>query len=113
MSPIGLVARSKGHRLLSKAFLLVPEDFENFTINIRRILPSDDAVVVEARYQATSAKASGKPLDAQVTHIWDFVDGKITRFQQYTDTWQCKHSGGRSGGQLGPGWSTRDPGGVR
>ena len=32
--------------------------------------------------------ATGKPLDAQVTHIWDFANGKITRFQQYTDTWQ-------------------------
>jgi uncharacterized protein len=69
-------------------FARIPEDFENFTVNIRRILSCDDVVVVEARYQATSVKASGKPLDAQVTHVWDFANGKITRFQQYTDTWQ-------------------------
>jgi uncharacterized protein len=70
--------------------VLVPiaQDFENFSINVRRILSCDDTVVVEARYTATSATASGKPLDAQVTHIFDFVNGKIMRFQQYTDTWQ-------------------------
>ena len=28
------------------------------------------------------------PLDAQVAHVWDFRDGKVVRFQQYTDTWQ-------------------------
>ena len=66
----------------------ISQDFENFAINVRRILHCNDTVVVEARYTATSAKATGKPLDAQVTHIFDFVNGKITRFQQYTDTWQ-------------------------
>jgi hypothetical protein len=31
---------------------------------------------------------AGKPLDAEVAHVWDFRDGKVVRFQQYTDTWQ-------------------------
>jgi ketosteroid isomerase-like protein len=34
------------------------------------------------------AQATGKTLDAQVTHIWDLADGKLVKFQQYTDTWQ-------------------------
>jgi uncharacterized protein len=66
----------------------IPQDFDNFTINIGRILGCGDTVVVEARYQATSAKSSGKPLDAQVVHIWDFEGDKVVRWQQYTDTWQ-------------------------
>ena len=66
----------------------IPQDFDNFTINIGRILGCGDTVVVEARYQATSAKSSGKPLDAQVVHIWDFDGDKVVRWQQYTDTWQ-------------------------
>jgi ketosteroid isomerase-like protein len=66
----------------------IPQDFDNFTINIGRILGCGDTVVVEARYQATSAKSSGKPLDAQVVHIWDFEGDKAVRWQQYTDTWQ-------------------------
>jgi ketosteroid isomerase-like protein len=35
-----------------------------------------------------TAKATGKALDAQVAHIWDFRDGKLVHWQQYTDTWQ-------------------------
>ena len=66
----------------------IPQDFENFTINIRRILACGDTVVVEARYQATSTKSSGKPLNAQVAHIWDFEGDKVVRWQQYTDTRQ-------------------------
>ncbi len=74
--------------IIEGVFARIPEDFDDFTIDIRRILASDDVVVVEARYRSPSAKATGKPLDAQVTHVWDFAGGKITRFQQYTDTWQ-------------------------
>lgn len=66
----------------------IPQDFENFTIDISRLLASGDTVLVEARYRATSVKASGKPLDAQVAHVWDFEGGKVVRWQQYTDTWQ-------------------------
>lgn len=68
-------------------FARIPQDFDGFRIEVRRMLASGDTVVVEARYRAT-AKATGKPLDAQVTHVWDFRDGKVTKFQQYTDTWQ-------------------------
>ena len=74
--------------LVEGVFARIAQDFEDFRIDLRRILPCDDTVVVEARYRATSARASGKPLDAQVTHVFDFANGKLTRFQQYTDTWQ-------------------------
>src|SRR3712207_1728552 len=66
----------------------IPQDFENFTIDIRRMIACGDTVVVEARYRATAVKASGTPLDAQVAHVWDFEGGRVVRWQQYTDTWQ-------------------------
>jgi uncharacterized protein len=50
------------------------------------MVAAGDTVLVEARYKAT-AKATGKPLDAQVAHVWDLRDGKVVRFQQYSDTW--------------------------
>jgi ketosteroid isomerase-like protein len=50
-------------------------------------------VLVEARYTGT-AKATGKPIDAQVAHVWDLRDGKAVRFQQYTDTWQFAQATG-------------------
>jgi uncharacterized protein len=73
--------------VVNGVFGRIPNDFDGFRIEIQRMLPSGDSVLVEARYRAT-AKATGKPLNAQVAHVWDFRDGKVVRFQQYTDTWQ-------------------------
>ncbi len=50
------------------------------------MVAAGDTVLVEGRCRAT-ARATGKPLDAQVAHVFDLRDGKIVRFQQYTDTW--------------------------
>jgi hypothetical protein len=33
-------------------------------------------------------KATGKPVDAQFAHVFEFRNDKIIRFQQYTDTKQ-------------------------
>jgi ketosteroid isomerase-like protein len=62
-------------------------DFDGFRIDVDRISVAGDTVFVQARYLAT-AKATGKALDALAAHVWDFRDGKVVRFQQYTDTWQ-------------------------
>lgn len=68
-------------------FARIPQDFDGFTIDVQRIVGCGDTVFVEARYRAT-VKATGMPLDAQVAHVWDFRDGKVVRWQQYSDTWQ-------------------------
>jgi uncharacterized protein len=81
-------ATLNGHQaVLNEVFSRIPHDFDNFRLEIRRMVGAGDTVLVEARYLATS-KATGKPLDAQVAHVWDFRDGKAVKFQQYTDTWQ-------------------------
>jgi hypothetical protein len=73
--------------IVNGVFARIPNDFDGFRIEIGRMVASGDTVFVEARYRGT-AKATGKPLDAQVAHVWDFRGGKVVRFQQYTDTWQ-------------------------
>jgi uncharacterized protein len=72
--------------VLEGVFARIGEDFDGFRVDLTRILDAGDSVVVEARYAGT-VKATGKPLDAQVAHVWDLADGKATRFQQYTNTW--------------------------
>lgn len=74
--------------VIEGVFARIPQDFTDFRIDLTRILGIGDTVVVEARYRATSAAATGRPLDAQVAHVWDFRDDKVIRWQQYTDTWQ-------------------------
>src|SRR5262245_36195284 len=73
--------------VVNEVFSRIPKDFDNFRIDIRRMVAAGDTVLVESRYRAT-AKATGKSLDAQVAHVWEFRDGKAVKFQQYTDTWQ-------------------------
>jgi hypothetical protein len=74
------------HAVLTGVFARLPQDFDGFRVEVSRIVALADTVLVEARYRAT-AKATGKPLDAQVAHIWDLHDGKVVRFQEYSDTW--------------------------
>jgi ketosteroid isomerase-like protein len=66
-------------------FRRIPEDYDGFTIEVRRIVGLGDTVLVEGRYLG-NVKGSGNRLDVQVAHVWDVRNGKVVRFQQYTDT---------------------------
>ncbi len=63
-------------------------EFEGFEIRPTRFLAAGDTVVMEGRYRARSNKSTGKPLDAEAVHVWDWRNGKIVRFHQYVDTRQ-------------------------
>lgn len=45
----------------------------------------NDKVLATLRYQA-KYKKNGAVIDAQTAHFWTLKDGKITHFQQFTDT---------------------------
>jgi uncharacterized protein len=79
--------------VLAGVFARIAQDLDGFAIDVRRIVAAGDTVLVEARYKGT-AKATGKPIDAQVAHVWDLRDGRVVRFQQYTDTWQFAQATG-------------------
>ena len=64
-------------------------DYDDFTIHPRTWVGSGDDVAVMGRYTATR-KGMGKAMDAQFAHHWTVKDGKVVRFQQYTDTGQMR-----------------------
>lgn len=66
----------------------IATEFDGFEIRPTRFLGDGDTVIVEGRYRAVSHHATGKPLDAEVVHVWDLRDGKVIRFHQYVDTRQ-------------------------
>jgi ketosteroid isomerase-like protein len=68
-------------------FQRIVSDLGNFAVVPQHYVEGGDAVVVEGRYKGT-AKATGAPIDAQFVHVWELHDGKVVRFQQYTDTLQ-------------------------
>lgn len=49
---------------------------------------SGNRVLATLRYKAKH-KATGKTIDSQTAHLWTLKDGKITAFQQFTDTKQA------------------------
>lgn len=74
-------------------FLRIVADVENFSVLPQHFVEGGDIVVVEGRYRG-KMKATGKPVDAQFAHVWQLRDGKVVRFQQYTDTRQWAQAAG-------------------
>jgi uncharacterized protein len=68
-------------------------DIDQFAVLPNTFIEAGDAVVVEGRYKGTM-KATGTAVDAQFAHVWRLRDGKVFRFQQYTDTAQWKAAAG-------------------
>lgn len=73
--------------VLEGVFARIAEDYDDFTIDVKRIVGCEETVLAETRYGGT-LRQTGKSLDAQVAHVFDFRDGKVARWQQYGDTWQ-------------------------
>jgi uncharacterized protein len=71
----------------------IVSDVQSFAVLPERFIEGGDTVVVEGRYRGTMG-TTGTPLDAQFAHIWQLRDGKIVRFQQYTDTKQWSDAAG-------------------
>jgi ketosteroid isomerase-like protein len=74
-----------GEAVLQKVFGPIAEDVEGFAVVPQEFMGSSDAVAAVVRYQGTG-KATGKPLDLPVVHVWDIRDGKVARFRQFIDT---------------------------
>ena len=71
--------------VLNNLFVKLAEEWDGFTVHPQTYHDAGDVVVVEARYTGTY-KATGKPMNAQVCHVWTLEEGKVKKFQQYVDT---------------------------
>jgi len=76
--------------VLNNLLVKLGEDWEEFHVTPNTVHDAGDVIVVEARYTGRHG-GTGRPLDAQVCHIWTVKDGKITKFQQYVDTAKLQH----------------------
>lgn len=68
-------------------FKRIASDSESLAVVPQNFVEGGDTVVVEGRYKAKMRK-TGASVDAQFAHVWQLRDGKVVRFQQYTDTKQ-------------------------
>ncbi len=68
-------------------FARIGAEYEGFVVTPVTYIASGDRVVALGRYTGTN-RATGEALDAQFAHVFTVSGGKVTRFQQYTDTAQ-------------------------
>jgi uncharacterized protein len=62
-------------------------EWENFGVGLEELLDAGDTVVARGRYSGVYKK-TGAGINAQFAHVWTLRDGKVAKFQQYTDTAQ-------------------------
>jgi hypothetical protein len=74
-------------------FQRIVSDVESFAVLPERFIEAGDTIVAEGRYRGT-LKRTGTLVDAQFAHVWQLRDGKVVRFQQYTDTKQWSDAAG-------------------
>lgn len=81
--------------IVAGVFARIGGEWDNWTVsNPKFSQMSNDRILMEGRYTG-KYKKTGKAIDAQVAHVWTLKDGKITNFQQYTDTKQVANAVGK------------------
>ena len=73
--------------VLEGVFMRLGADWEGFTVTPEEWLDAGDRIVVLGTYSGMH-KATGGQVRAQFAHIWSVREGRVVRFQQYTDTKQ-------------------------
>lgn len=74
-----------GEAVVQNVFGPISQDVEGFAVTPEEFMAAGDTVAVVVSYTGTG-KATGKPLDLPVVHVWDIQDGKAVRFRQFADT---------------------------
>jgi ketosteroid isomerase-like protein len=82
--PYGGVYRG-GEAVVQNVFGPISEDVEGFAVTPEEFMAAGGTVAAVVSYTGTG-KATGKPLDLPVVHVFDIQDGKVVRFRQFADT---------------------------
>ena len=92
-SPAAKGSPHRGHIAIQKAvFQLIGAEFPDMRIERTETIDAGEKVVALG-YYVGHRTSTGKPFRAQFAHIWTIGNGKVTKFQQYVDTWQMADAG--------------------
>ena len=72
-------------------FFRLATEWKDFAATPQTFHDAGDTILTLGRYTATNL-ATGQPLDAQFAHVWSLANGKVTAFQQFTDTFQARRA---------------------
>ncbi len=73
--------------VLSGVFMRIAEEWDGFAVSPENVLDAGDTIIGHGHYIGTFKK-NGASVRAQFAHFFTFENGKIMKFQQYTDTAQ-------------------------
>ena len=72
--------------VLNGVFMPLVTDWDGFSVTPDEVVVSGERVVTFGHYAGTNKKTGKSFSDVPFAHAWRFKDGKVTHFQQYTDT---------------------------
>jgi|SRR5215472_17145632 len=75
--------------VLQGVFMRIASDWEGFVVSPTEVLDAGETIIGHGYYSGTY-RNNGQRARAQFAHFFTFADGKIVKFQQYTDTAQFK-----------------------
>lgn len=73
--------------VLEGVFMRLATEWEGFGVSPKEILDAGETVIGRGYYSGTYKK-TGKQVRAQFAHVFTIRNGKVTKFEQYTDTAQ-------------------------
>lgn len=71
--------------VVENVFKALGAAWEGYALKLDRLIDGGDTIVGIGTYNGVY-RATGKAMTARVTHVWDLKDGKVTQFEQFTDT---------------------------
>ena len=77
--------------VLEGVFARLGGEWENFSVSPKEVLDAGETVVGHG-YYAGRFRGNGRDVRAQFAHLFTFRNGKVVKFQQYTDTAQFKEA---------------------
>jgi ketosteroid isomerase-like protein len=75
-------------RVRDGVFSRMGERFTRFSVRVSELFEARGGRVVMLGLYEGLFRDGKTPIDAEVAHVWTLVDGRVTKFQQYTDTFQ-------------------------
>ena len=73
--------------VLEGVFMRLGTDWEGFSVTPEEWMDAGNRVIVLGTY-AGKHRGTSKQVRAQFAHVWSLKEGRVARFQQYTDTKQ-------------------------
>ena len=77
--------------VLTGVFARLGSEWEGFAVSPEGVLDAGDTVIGHGYYSGTYRK-NGERVRAQFAHFFTFRDGRVVKFEQYTDTAQFREA---------------------